>query len=184
LFRGYPPVAASPDDTAGSASGRTVIWNPPVSFDTNLIPPMGASDSRSPSKAPYDTSKSTTVSWVDPSARDTQPSTVLPSRITVLQVLSTEPYRAHILISDCRDEPIRTLDQEFGYQGEFENRQSPAPKGLLSYLVWDMKDAAGRDAPDGVYLWKMRFTYGSGAVKDTTQLIGVLGPACDAEVAP
>jgi hypothetical protein len=170
-------------DTAGSSGSINVIWSPPAGFDTSLIKPEGNFDTRPDSHGSYDTTKSATVPWVAPTGSDTLPRTAIPNSIVAVQIVSSEGYRAHIVIYDYHNLPIRTLDQEFGTKGELDNRPATAPRGLVSFLVWDKKDAAGHNAPDGVYLLKIRFTFGSGVVEDDSQLVGLIGDACEAELA-
>ncbi|MDB5105041.1 MAG: hypothetical protein JWP91_2730, partial [Fibrobacteres bacterium] len=48
------------------------------------------------------------------------------------------------------------------------------PKGLVSYLVWDMKDAHGQLAGQGVYVWKVQFQFKGGKQEVQYTKTGVL----------
>ena len=171
VFRGYPPVSGINAGGTDTSGGYVVRWVPPAdSRDSDISVPAGSN---------------TTIPPLDPgplpAASDTANPGTIPQSVSVIQVVSNEGYRAHIVISDEGKRTVRTLDQEFGSHGEFDNPQGSP--GKVSFLVWDKRDEAGRDVPDGVYLWVVRFTYGSGAVEEMTQLTGVLGPVCEAALA-
>lgn len=171
VLRGYPPVSGINVGGTDTAGGFVVRWVPPAdSRDYDILVPAGSN---------------TTIPPPDPgplpAASDTVNPGTIPQSVSVLQVVSKEGYRAHIVISDEGKRTIRTLDQEFGFHGEFDNPQGSP--GKVSFLVWDKRDEAGRDLPDGVYLWDVRFIYASGVVEEMTQLTGVLRPACEAVLA-
>jgi hypothetical protein len=181
VFRGYPPVTAGygidtngqfiiqvNDTRSNPDSGYAV--KPDSGWQVQWIPPVGFPDS---SKLPA----------TDLPIRETTTPTTLPTDISVIQIVSTEAYKAHVRICDYRNKTIRTFDQEFGYKGEMNNPSRAVPRGLVSYLVWDTKNDAGRQAPDGTYTWKISLTLASGKVEERSQLTGLIGEACQAELA-
>jgi hypothetical protein len=173
-LRGWPPVAGldprSPGtggvvsagaDTgnAGSGSYPGVGWIPPVGFGAPV------SDAGSLPVTP------------DPSPDTASPS-ALPASISALQVVSVGAYRARVRILDFREALVREFEQDFGYRGELENPGRKVPGGLVSYLVWDGKDASGREATSGVYLWKVRIEPESRPAVESTSKTGYIGPEC------
>ena len=183
LFRGYPPVSGLDPNVSDTANVFRVVNNDPRGTDVppnpgdyqvQWIPPVGYND----------TSTSHPQSGTDIPIRETTNPVPLPQSISVIQIISTEAYRAHISIYDFHNRLLRTFDQEFGYQGEMQNIQRVVPKGLVSFLAWDNLDAAGREVIDVVYLWKIRMTMASGQIEDMTQKTGYIGSHCLAELAP
>lgn len=181
LVQGYPPVAGvdaeSPGflvanfDNRGDRSGRfthesqgnwNVLWVPPANFESSH--PMDSYIPSSPSEEP-----------ITPGGEATFPS-ALPSHVSVVQVATTGRYVANISIFDNTGTFVRSFKQAFGYRGELRNPYRSSDKGMLSFLVWDMKDKAGAQVGQGVYLWKIQFTFADG--KQQVQVIrtGVLRP--------
>ena len=87
---------------------------------------------------------------------------LLPGILSTVQVISTAPYIAHISIFDSYGNFVFASTQSFGANGEMQNRARVVPKGLVSYLWWDMKDKRGQLAGQGVYVWKVRFEFKGG----------------------
>lgn len=170
VLRGYPPVVpVSPTESPG-IQVQDSRSDSPTSSQVRWVPPVGLTD----------TSKVADGLPVP----DTTSIAALPTDISVIQIVSTGAYKAHITIVDYRDQTLRTLDQQFGYSGELNNPQRAVPNGYTSFLVWDNKDAEGRQAPDGTYLWKIALTFETQLTENRTQLTGLLGAACQAELAP
>ena len=86
----------------------------------------------------------------------------LPSTISTVQVVSTGKYIATVSIFDTHGRFIKQFRQAFGYQGELTNGERRTNKGLVSYLVWDLKDSKGQKAGQGVYIWKVTFAFENG----------------------
>jgi hypothetical protein len=161
LFRGYPPVAGlTPEDdqyqvaiqdrrdnsNSGYAIGDKLEWIPPVGFTPGkefnpYIPPSAGAPGRDIS--------------------DVLDSKNLPPEYGIVQVITTDKYIARIGIFDHYGNHVRSLVQSFGYQGEMGNQNRVVRKGLVSYLVWDRKDKQGQEAGQGVYVWKVVFTFGN-----------------------
>ena len=165
LFRGFPPVVGI---TAGNP-GFLVINNDPrkgdnydystqVSagkYETRWIPPFGFTaglpfapvipDIRTPSTG----------------IEATIPQT-LPNHIATVQVVSTGKYNVEISIFDNNGNFVRGLRQSFGFHGELNNRNRISNRGLVSYLVWDLKDYKGQKAGQGVFIWKALFHFETG----------------------
>lgn len=150
-----------------SGSATPVIGTNPV---IQWIPPVGFTPDDSSTVTLPDTS-----SW---SAETTPPST-LPKSISAVQVVTRSAYVARIRIYDRREELIRTFDQMFGFHGELDNPHRMVPNGVVSYLVWDNKDASGRTVPSGVYLWRVQLLPDSGPEVELETLIGYIGEECN-----
>ena len=169
LFRGYPPVAGlnpngssyqvsvqdNRDSTKGGyasidpATGKYVVfWIPPVGFD-----PANPSGFR-----PYEVNVNTEVSSIP----ESQEPVSIPEEISAVQVVSKEPYIAHISIYDNLGNFIRGSVQAFGFKGELLNNDRIVRKGRVSFLVWDQKDTRGQFAGNGVYVWKVQFQFKGG----------------------
>jgi hypothetical protein len=86
----------------------------------------------------------------------------IPTNISAIQVVSTDAYVAHITIFDIYGNFVAKSIQAFGGRGELNNPSRVVFHGLASYLVWDMKDAKGQLAGNGVYVWKVRFEFRGG----------------------
>jgi hypothetical protein len=168
VFRGFPPVAGlDPNNAtfqvavqdsrdpgkqgfATPAGGNTweVVWIPPAGFDANN--PSGFN------------SYNVTLDQLPSGTRETATPVKLPANISAIQVVSTAPYIAHITIFDIFGNFVNKSTQAFGGRGELQNLARVVPKGLVSYLVWDMKDSKGQLAGNGVYVWKVQFEFKGG----------------------
>ena len=51
------------------------------------------------------------------------------------------------------------MTQAFGHNGELRNRNRTVAGGQISFLIWDMKDYTGAKVGQGVYVWKVDFTF-------------------------
>jgi hypothetical protein len=165
LFRGYPPVAGITADQPGfmvvtndprkgdnydyssldGAGSYVTLWIPPVGFNPALpfnpvIPPV-------------------TAPAVGMESAAQQP---LPKGISTIQVVSTGKYTVEISIYDNHGIFTRRMRQAFGFNGELNNRNRISNRGLVSYLVWDLKDQTGQKAGQGVYVWKAVFRFENG----------------------
>jgi hypothetical protein len=165
--QGYPPVAgldaqdpafllANSDartDRNGRFSKETsgswdVLWIPPVGFSAQN--PMNSALPNSPTDEPTFTNPESGF-----------PS-VLPSDISVVQIATTGRYVANVVIFDNSGHFVRRTRQAFGYQGELRNPYRSSEKGMLSFLVWDMKDQFGAQVGQGAFIWKIHFTFADG----------------------
>ena len=61
---------------------------------------------------------------------------------------------------------MKTFKQAFGYQGELSNPDRSTDQGIVSYLVWNLKDSHGARAGQGVYIWKIEFIFPDKATKE------------------
>lgn len=163
VFRGYPPVVGVTADKPGfvlanndarkgtetdysnlGANGKYVTqWIPPVGFTENipffpLIPKSAATASV---------------------GADNLDQAAIPKAISTIQVVSTGKYIADVSIFDNKGYFVKTFKQAFGYQGELNNQNRITKKGLVSYLVWDLKDQHGQKAAQGVFIWKVVFQF-------------------------
>jgi hypothetical protein len=125
-----------------------VLWFPPNGFDANDPAAF----------RPY------TVNINDPisnTAESLEPVRI-PESISAVQVVSMEPYIAHITIFDNLGNFLRNSVQAFGFKGELQNTSRNVQKGRVSYLVWDRKDKNGQYAGNGVYVWRVVFQFKGG----------------------
>jgi hypothetical protein len=83
----------------------------------------------------------------------------MPSGISTVQVITSAAYLAHITIFDNLGNYVRTMTQSFGHNGELRNGSRTVEGGQVSFLVWDMKDSHGSMVGQGVYVWKVNFTF-------------------------
>jgi hypothetical protein len=145
-------------------------------------------DSRDPKKQGYATpaGSSWEVVWIPPAGfvegqtfkpytvanindlpsgtRETSTPVKLPvsGNISTIQVVSTTAYIARISIYDIYGNFVNSSVQAFGGRGELQNQARIVPKGLVSYLYWDTRDAKGQLAGQGVYVWKVQFEFKGG----------------------
>ncbi len=177
LFRGFPPVAgldanssnfqvAVQDphdpkqlditshgvDPVTGAANLQVLWIPSASYvpnNPNMRPPGANVAVPNLDKMPSGN-------------KETATPILLPSTLSTVQVVSTAPYIAHISIFDTYGNFVFASTQSFGDHGEMQNQARVVPKGLVSYLWWDMRDKNGQLAGQGVYVWKVRFEFKGG----------------------
>lgn len=76
-----------------------------------------------------------------------------------LAVNSIACYAASIRIEDSLGVPVRSLERYFDIPGRVDGDKE---RGVVGYLAWDGKDAAGAPVPPGAYLWKIEFRFGAG----------------------
>jgi hypothetical protein len=171
LFRGYPPVAGMNADLPGfivsnndlqtdqgseyskNNGGQFVtVWVPPADFPTD-----------------YDPKKNINyIPVVPPLNSDVVPNMdgyklmPMPRDISTVQVISTGEYIADVYIFDNIGNWVKSFRQAFGYRGELNNINRAAKRGMVSYLVWDMKNSKGQKAGQGVYVWKVVFRFKTG----------------------
>ncbi len=167
-FRGYPPVAGmdpnSPGfvvvtndnrvDKTGTWSNQggngewQVTWIPPYGFEENN--PVGSlTDIAAHFNDPQSGVRRPEVSTPRP----------MPPSLSTVEVISSGAYRAQIHIFDNLGTPVRYMEQAYGFNGEDKNPWRATDKGQLSFLVWDMLDERGQMAGQGVYVWKVAFTF-------------------------
>ena len=165
LFRGYPPVVGISADRPGflvinndprKGDGRidySVIDSVTGKYATTWIAPVGFVPGK-PFVPPL-------PGKVETPSVGTEPTdiTTLPDNISTVQVVSTSKYIADVAIFDNNGNFVRKFKQAFGYWGEMANRNRIASKGQVSYLVWDMRDHRGQKAGQGVFVWKVNFTF-------------------------
>ncbi|HKP95000.1 MAG TPA: hypothetical protein VJ385_04510 [Fibrobacteria bacterium] len=172
LFRGYPPVAGMNPSSPGfvvvnndpqsdlgseystkSGAGYQTKWVPPADF------PTGAYDAV---KNPYvPVIPGAITAPVEP-GKDAGTFSVMPPGISTVQVISTGEYIADVAIFDNLGNFVKSFKQAFGYRGELNNQERAAKRGLVSYLVWDLRNNSGQKAGQGVYVWKVVFRFKAG----------------------
>lgn len=165
-FKGYPPVAgidassgagsviftAANQDKVGDGTYRRedlqVVWVPPVGFDA--ADPVGSLDRIARRfNDPQSGDRGAEHSYPQP----------MPAGISTVQVITRTSYLAHITIYDNLGNFVRTMTQAFGRNGELRNNDRIVNDGQVSFLVWDMKDSRGSMVGQGVYVWKVNFTF-------------------------
>ncbi len=170
FLQGYPPVAGldpnrpgfavSNGDTHASGQFATqegsnwvVEWIPPADWPAGYVP--GASVYSAEKHAPGDSVKA---------GQDPAKIEGMPEGIGTVQVVSTAEYVAEVSIYDNLGSWVKAFSQAFGYRGELANakRRAKDGKGLVSFLVWDLKDSRGQKAANGVYIWKIQFRFKTG----------------------
>jgi fibro-slime domain-containing protein len=168
LFRGFPPVAGltpsnptyqvavqdSRDPNKGGYSNQAgaILWIPPVDFKATSAEDM---KSWTPYVPPSATSQGTGES-------DNTDYADFPIWLNAIQVITTSKYVARLTICDNFGNVVHKSTQSFGYRGEMGNIRRVVPKGLVSWLIWDGKDTRGQLAGQGVYIWKVVFTFETG----------------------
>jgi hypothetical protein len=171
LFRGYPPVAGMNADLPGfiisnndlqTDQGSEYSKNNGGQFVTVWVPPADF-------PADYDPKRNINyVPIVPPLNSQPVPNLdryklmPMPRDISAVQVISTGEYIADVFIFDNIGNWVKSFRQAFGYRGELNNIDRAAKRGMVSYLVWDMKNAKGQKAGQGVYVWKVVFRFKTG----------------------
>jgi hypothetical protein len=164
-IRGYPPVAGldpnsgtytvansggAGDDrnmqVIGSGGSADILWIPPVDFPSA----WNQGDAYRPL---------VDVRLSDPEneAMDAQGLKVLPKGISVVQVVTSGRYIAHVRLYNNHGAFVKSWKQKFGFNGELRNTYRITNQGVRSFLVWDQRDTRGTLAGNGVYVWKVTF---------------------------
>jgi hypothetical protein len=176
LVRGYPPVvgcaatttcfsiSSTEDKSETNPLNRISSYSPEGGYQVLWIPPVGFDPSNP--NAFFLPNGLSNQGYVPNLASNTQqisddPTRIqgMPTNISALQVVSSGRYVADITIFDNLGNFIRKFRQSFGYQGELNNIQRTVSKGMVSYLLWDLHDQKGQRAGQGVYVWKVLFTF-------------------------
>ncbi len=172
LFRGYPPVAGMASSNTNSfivanndgrsdgsgeyavntGGGFQTLWVPPADFPADFNPKIGK---------PYVPAVPALNAAAEP-GRDAGKVVAMPADISTIQVISTGEYIADVSIYDNLGNWLKNFRQAFGYRGELNNQERAASRGLVSYLVWDMRNNKGQMAGQGVYVWKVVFRFKNG----------------------
>jgi hypothetical protein len=154
---GFVVVNNDPQSDVGSeyseknGSDYVTIWVPPADFPKGYVP---GSSIYVPQ---LHNAKDAIVPNQDGRARE-----AMPKDISTVQVISTGEYVADVSIFDNLGNWVKSFKQSFGYMGELNNTARTAKRGMVSYLVWDIKNAKGQKAGQGVYVWKVVFNFKTG----------------------
>jgi hypothetical protein len=174
IFKPWPPVVFVEDTTTGpgmvDSRDDSNVMNPTGGTGVEWIPPVGF-DSTTGTQGTLPVTQE-----IDPDS--SKPST-LPTSASVMQVVSTGAYKAHVRIFDFRNALVQEFDQDFGYHGELQNPNRRVPSGaLVSYLVWNGKDAAGQGVPTGIYQWNATIELETNQVQELTTKTAYIGEEC------
>lgn len=166
LFRGFPPVVGYTADKPGfilvnndPRNGDNMDYSKPNAqgkYEITWVPPVGFVEN-----TPFNPLVPVNPN-VLPVGNDNGVAVPLPRKISAVQVVSTGKYIARVSIFDNQGTFIKSFSQAFGFQGELNNGARITNKGLVSYLVWDLKDSKNQKAGQGVFIWKVLFTFEGG----------------------
>lgn len=111
----------------------------------------------------------------DSLSREKQSATRLkPGCLSIVQLLTTEPFKAEISIVDHLGISIYNSKQQFGYCGEFQNPNRISALGFYSApLVWNQTTSKGKKVGSGVYIWKIKVKYKNGRIENLFKNQGV-----------
>ncbi len=177
VLRGYPPVVGISSDvnsekfrigTQDNPNGNPYATSRDSMIAVYWIPPAGWDFAgKDATKFELDRAKylpngiNGDVSTSIPQDNSRLPEPI-PQNVSLIQVVSLGRYIANVSIFDNLGHFMKSFKQAFGYQGELDNRNrisQNGPRGMVSYLVWDLKDKNGAMAGQGVYIWKIAFSY-------------------------
>lgn len=172
-MQGFPPVAGlnannpgfvmvNNDPRGGGVDGEfsklngttyQTVWVPPADWPSNWVP-------NSPANiyAP----DAPRIGDAIQEGRDLSEPSVMPSDIGAMQVVATSAYIANVAIFDNLGNFVQSFTQSFGFRGELANSRRKADKGMVSYLVRNLKNSKGRKVGNGVYIWKAVFMFKTG----------------------
>ncbi|HLP41720.1 MAG TPA: hypothetical protein VK465_09460, partial [Fibrobacteria bacterium] len=178
LFRGYPPVAGldpnSPKKyyqvaTQDPMDGKTgyvnkdgeLTWIPPKGFSSD------AKDFQSyiPKRVEDEVTGET----------ETKIFESFPTAWSALQVVSSSRYIAKVSIFDNLGNFVRSFDYSFGYQGELTNSERRYRGAFVSWIPWNQRDRKGQRVGQGVYVWRVVFTYEKGKQEIMYTRTGITG---------
>ena len=173
---GYPPVSGlTPGSKAFNMANAVLVHDPsnPVKSPADLkwVPPVDfpATWNKGDIYSPVvDTSilKTKTTGGFKP---------LLPGGkdqgLSLLQVVASTKYTAHVHLSDHLGNFVKSWDQKFGYGDDLKNNP-PTTGGVRSYLVWDERDSKKQLVGSGVYVWTVNFETkdSTGAVNKETHV--------------
>ena len=69
------------------------------------------------------------------------------------------------------------MKQCFGFRGELQNTNRQSPDGSRAELVWNLKDEVGAYASNGLYIWKVLYTYDNGFSRTKVYRNGLIKPS-------
>lgn len=103
-----------------------------------------------------------------------------PGCLSVVQLLTKEPFKAEINIVDHLGVFIYGFKQNFGYCGELQNDARQTSLGFFGApLVWNQKTTKGKKVGSGVYIWNVKVKYQSGRVENLFKNQGIFRDAND-----
>lgn len=86
-----------------------------------------------------------------------------PDAAASLRIISTACYHVRVRVLNDAEDTVRTFDSRFAI---FNRTEAEKNRGVVGYISWDGKDEAGDAVPEGVYLWRMEFDFGSGNIRN------------------
>ncbi len=168
-FRNFPPVAGldvndpkfliATHDPANNVPGETYKTQDPGKLGKLLfVPPVGF-DAKTgkwiTNYVPESVNDSTRASYNEVASFEDFEST----KYSAVEVVASSEYIAHVSIFDHHGLFMQSFVQSFGYNGEMKNPNRSMQGGLVSWLVWDLKDSHGALSGNGVYVWKVLFQF-------------------------
>ena len=95
--------------------------------------------------------------------------------ISILSIISKEKYTATIHIFSAIGQYVTTINNQFGYAGEFEHGNRATKSGFINHIPWNLRDINGRKVGSGVYIWKVNIQFESGKRESFILKSGVIG---------
>jgi hypothetical protein len=92
---------------------------------------------------------------------------VNPNCLSLVQVFTDSAYTARISIYDQTGTLVHSSVQRFGRCGELYNYLRYRSEGLVSWLVWNVRDFDGNFVGTGVYKWEVEFITSAGVRSQT-----------------
>ncbi|MFC1584608.1 hypothetical protein ACFL5V_03565 [Fibrobacterota bacterium] len=134
---------------------------------TEWIPPVGMNDQGVIMESNQAACNSSSVD-------NQNPATYNPGCLSILLVLTKEPYTATINIYDNLGKHLHASRQSFGYCGELQNTARLTNTGMYrSYLIWNQRTPDDRFVGSGVYIWKVGLKFKSGRWEELVKRQGV-----------
>ncbi len=87
----------------------------------------------------------------------------VPDSLQTILVSSIAPYKAKVYIYDNLSNLVTTFTQKFTKEEmEMSSRGNDTDRSKIGFLHWNMRSKEGRKVGNGVYIWRIDFTFDDG----------------------
>ena len=88
--------------------------------------------------------------------------TVPEDAVAAVRIISTACYLARVHVENPAGDTVRFFASRFEILHRTDQEKN---RGAVGFVAWDGKDDEGNKVPDGRYLWRMEFDFGSGRLR-------------------
>lgn len=85
-----------------------------------------------------------------------------PGSAAFVRIVSTACYHVTVRVENGDGDTVAAFESRFGI---FNRTDEEKNRGVPGFVAWDGLDSAGVRVPDGRYLWRMEFDFGSERIR-------------------